>query len=94
MLICWCWPTRRELSTVEAQVDTSKVSLDQAMANHEAGTAPLLDELRAQVDYQSLEQQLIVAKNRSKKTSLRWRGLSACRWRKAQPYGPGALRGL
>ncbi len=33
---------------------TAKVSLDQAVANHQAGTAPLLDELRARVDYQSL----------------------------------------
>jgi outer membrane protein TolC len=58
------------VSSVEAQVATSKVSLDQAVANHQAGTAPLLDELRARVDYQSLQQQLIVAKNSLEKDKL------------------------
>jgi outer membrane protein TolC len=59
-----------QVSSVEAQVATSKVSLDQAVANHDAGTAPKLDELRAQVDYQSLQQQLIVAKNSLEKDKL------------------------
>lgn len=58
------------VNSVEAQVATAKVSLDQAVANHEAGTAPLLDELRARVDYQSLEQQLIVARNAQEKDKL------------------------
>jgi outer membrane protein TolC len=38
--------------------------------NHEAGTAPLLDELRARVDYQSLQQQLIAAQNSLEKDKL------------------------
>ncbi|HTB96441.1 MAG TPA: TolC family protein [Terracidiphilus sp.] len=59
-----------EVSSVQAQVSTSKVSLDQASDNHQAGTAPLLDELRARVDYQSLEQQLIVAQNNLEKDKL------------------------
>jgi outer membrane protein TolC len=59
-----------QVSSVEAQVATAKVSLDQAVANHDAGTAPLLDELRARVDYQSLEQQLIVARNALDKDKL------------------------
>jgi outer membrane protein TolC len=58
------------VASVEAQVATAKVSLDQAAARHEAGTAPLLDELRARVDYQSLEQQLIVARNALEKDKL------------------------
>jgi outer membrane protein TolC len=58
------------VSSVEAQVATAKISLDQAVANHQAGTAPLLDELRARVDYQSLEQQLIVAQNALQKDKL------------------------
>jgi outer membrane protein TolC len=58
------------VSSVEVQVATAKVSLDQAIANHQAGTAPLLDELRARVDYQSLEQQLIVASNGLEKDKL------------------------
>jgi len=59
-----------QVSSVEAQVSTSKISLDQAVANHDAGTAPKLDELRARVDYQSLQQQLIVAKNSLEKDKL------------------------
>jgi outer membrane protein TolC len=58
------------VSSVEAQVATAKVSLDQAVANHQAGTAPLLDELRSRVDSQSLEQQLIVARNALEKDKL------------------------
>jgi len=59
-----------EVSSVQAQVATAKISLDQAAANHQAGTAPLLDELRARVDYQSLEQQLIAAQNALEKDKL------------------------
>jgi outer membrane protein TolC len=58
------------IASVEAQVATAKVSLDQAVANHQAGTAPLLDELRARVDSQSLEQQLIVSRNALEKDKL------------------------
>ena len=59
-----------QIETTQAQVETSKVSLDQAANNHLAGTAPKLDELRAQVDYQSLQQQLIVARNAKEKDLL------------------------
>ena len=52
-----------QISSVEAQVATAKVSLDQAVARHTAGTAPRLDELRSRVDYQRLQQLLIVARN-------------------------------
>ncbi|MGC2618705.1 MAG: TolC family protein [Acidobacteriaceae bacterium] len=51
------------VQSAQAQVDTSKVSLDQAIGNHQAGTAPLLDELRARVDYQTQQQTLIAARN-------------------------------
>jgi outer membrane protein TolC len=51
------------VQSAQAQVDTSKVSLDQAVANHQAGTAPLLDELRARVDYQTQQQTLISTRN-------------------------------
>jgi outer membrane protein TolC len=59
-----------EVDSVNAQVATAKVSLDQAVDNHQAGTAPLLDELRARVDYQSLQQQLIAAQNALEKDKL------------------------
>ena len=58
------------VASFEAQVATSKVSLDQAVDNHQAGTAPMIDELRARVDYQSLQQQLIEAKNSLEKDKL------------------------
>ena len=58
------------VTSAEAQLATARVSLDQAVANHEAGTAPLLDELRARVDYQSQQQQLIVAQNALEKDKL------------------------
>ena len=51
------------VQSAQAQVDTSKVSLNQAQSNHEAGTAPLLDELRARVDYQTQQQTLIASQN-------------------------------
>jgi outer membrane protein TolC len=59
-----------QVASVEAQVATAKTSLNQAVANHQAGTAPLLDELRSRVDSQSLEQQLIVANNALEKDKL------------------------
>jgi len=59
-----------QVASAEAQVGTAKVSLDQATNSHQAGTAPLLDELRARVDFQTLEQQLIVAQNALEKDRL------------------------
>jgi outer membrane protein TolC len=59
-----------QVASVEAQAATAKISLNQAIANHEAGTAPLLDELRARVDSQSLDQQSIVARNALEKDKL------------------------
>jgi outer membrane protein TolC len=58
------------VASVEAQAATAKISLDQAVDSHKAGTAPLLDELRARVDSQSLDQQLIVAQNALEKDKL------------------------
>jgi outer membrane protein TolC len=49
------------IQAAQAQVDTSRVSLDQAVQYHKAGIAPLLDELRARVDYQTQEQSLIAS---------------------------------
>ncbi len=58
------------VTAAASQVATSKVSLDQAVNLHQAGTAPLLDELRARVDYQTLQQQLIVDQNALEKDRL------------------------
>jgi outer membrane protein TolC len=54
----------------EAQVASTQVSLDQARANHEAGTAPELDVLRARVDYQTQVQALIRDQNAHEKDKL------------------------
>lgn len=58
------------IASVEAQVATAKISLDQAVARHQAGTAPQLDELRSRVDLQTLQQQLIVSQNSWEKDKL------------------------
>ena len=65
-----CIADQALIDATQAQVDTSKVSLDQAVSNHQAGTAPLLDELRARVDYQTQQQSLITAKNQYEKDKI------------------------
>src|SRR5277367_713935 len=65
-----CIADASRVQSSQAQVDTSKVSLDQAVANHQAGTAPLLDELRARVDYQTQQQTLISAQNQYEKDKI------------------------
>lgn len=65
-----CIADKSRIDSVQAQVDTSKVSLDQAVANHQAGTSPLLDELRARVDYQTQQQSLISTKNQYEKDKI------------------------
>jgi outer membrane protein TolC len=65
-----CIADTSRITSAQAQVDTSKVSLDQAVANHDAGTAPLLDVLRARVDYQTQQQTLIAAQNQYEKDKI------------------------
>jgi len=65
-----CIADASRVQSAQAQVDTSKISLDQAVANHQAGTAPLLDELRARVDYQTQQQTLISAQNQYQKDKI------------------------
>ncbi|MHB1022176.1 MAG: TolC family protein [Acidobacteriaceae bacterium] len=65
-----CLADASSVASAKAQLATAKVSLDQAIANHDAGTSPKLDLLRAQVDYQSQQQQLIVASNQYEKDKL------------------------
>lgn len=67
-LLCIADTARVQAS--EAELKTAKVSLDQANASHDAGTVPKLDVLRAQVDYQTGQQSLIVAQNQSKKDKI------------------------
>lgn len=65
-----CVADRSRISAVEAQLASSKVSLDQATAAHEAGTSPRLDVLRAQVDYQNQQQNLISTQNQFEKDKI------------------------
>jgi outer membrane protein TolC len=65
-----CIADTARIQAVTAELATSKVSLDQAVAAHDAGTSPKLDVLRAQVDYQNEEQTLISAKNNLEKDKL------------------------
>lgn len=58
-----CIADKSRIDTEHAQVNASKVSLDQAVNSHQAGTAPRIDELRARVDYQTQQQALITAQN-------------------------------
>jgi outer membrane protein TolC len=51
------------VETAQAQVGTAKALYDKAVAQQQAGVAPAIDTLRAQVEYQSRQQQLIAAVN-------------------------------
>ena len=65
-----CTADAARITAVEAQLASSKVSLDQATAAHEAGTSPRLDVLRAQVDYQNQQQNLISTTNQFAKDKI------------------------
>ena len=65
-----CISDHSRINSAEAEVSTARVSLDQAESNHNAGTAPLLDVLRARVDYQNEQQTLIVAQNQYEKDKI------------------------
>jgi outer membrane protein TolC len=78
-----CIADASRVQSAQAQVNTSKVSLDQAVANHQAGTAPLLDELRARVDYQTQQQTLITAQNQYEKDKIALARAIGLPWNKA-----------
>ena len=65
-----CIADQARIEAVNAQLATSKVTLDQAIAAHDAGTSPKLDVLRAQVDYQNEQQSLISTGNSLAKDKL------------------------
>ncbi|MGC2248719.1 MAG: TolC family protein [Terriglobales bacterium] len=58
------------VETAQAQVDTAKALYNKAVAQQQAGVAPAIDTLRAQVEYQSRRQQLIAASNDFAKQKL------------------------
>lgn len=65
-----CLADAARISALDAQVQTSKVSLDQAIQNHQNGVSPRLDELRARVDYQTQQQSLISATAQYRKDEI------------------------
>jgi outer membrane protein TolC len=65
-----CIADAARIDAANASLATSKVSLDQATASHDAGISPRLDVLRAQVDYQNEQQSLISATNQLAKDKL------------------------
>ena len=52
------------VETAQAQVETAHALYDKAVAQQQAGVAPAIDTLRAQVEYQARQQQLIAADER------------------------------
>jgi outer membrane protein TolC len=65
-----CIADAARIAAVNAELATSKVSLDQATSSHDAGISPRLDVLRAQVDYQNEQQNLISATNQLAKDKI------------------------
>ncbi len=65
-----CIADSARIAAVNAELKTSKLTLDQAVAAHDAGTSPRLDVLRAQVDYQTEEQTLISTTNQLAKDKI------------------------
>ncbi len=65
-----CVADAARITAVNAELKTSKLTYDQAVANHDAGTSPRLDVLRAQVDYQTEQQTLISTTNQLAKDRI------------------------
>ena len=58
------------VETAQAQQDTAKALYEKALAQQQAGVAPAIDTLRAQVEYQARRQQLISVTNDFAKQKL------------------------
>ncbi|MFZ0479087.1 MAG: TolC family protein [Terriglobales bacterium] len=58
------------VETAQAQQETARALYEKAVARQQAGVAPAIDTLRAQVEYQSRQQQLISAANDFAKQKL------------------------
>jgi outer membrane protein TolC len=58
------------VETAQAQVETAQALYKKAIAQQQAGVAPAIDTLRAQVESQSRQQQLIAAINESAKQKI------------------------
>lgn len=65
-----CIADQARIDAVNAELVTSRLTLDQAIAAHDAGTSPRIDVLRAQVDFQNEQQNLISTSNGLAKDKL------------------------
>ena len=65
-----CVADAARIIAVDAELKTAKVTLDQAVAAHDAGVSPRLDVLRAQVDFQNEQQTLISTTNELAKDKI------------------------
>ena len=65
-----CIADAARIEAVNAELATSKVTLDQAVASHDAGVSARIDVLRAQVDYQNEQQSLISTTNQLAKDKI------------------------
>ena len=61
---------RSQIESAEALLRADETLLKQAQAEHEAGTAARLDELRARVQYQTQQQKVIAAQNTFEKDKV------------------------
>jgi outer membrane protein TolC len=65
-----CVADKARIEAINAALKTAKLSFDQAVDQHNAGVSPRLDVLRAQVDFQSEQQNLISAVNQLAKDKI------------------------
>ena len=65
-----CIADQARIEAVQAELATAKVTLDQAIASHDVGISPRIDVLRAQVDYQNEQQNLISTTNQLSKDKI------------------------
>ncbi len=65
-----CVADAARIEAINAALKTSKLTYDQAVDAHNAGVSPRLDVLRAQVDYQTEQQNLISSTNQLAKDKI------------------------
>ena len=65
-----CVADAARIEAIDAALKTAKLTYDQSVDSHAAGVSPRLDVLRAQVDYQSEQQNLISATNQLAKDKI------------------------
>ena len=65
-----CIADQARIVAINSALKTAKLTYDQAVDSHDAGVSPRLDVLRAQVDYQTEQQNLISSENQLAKDKI------------------------